>query len=53
MTGKRISYTDRNIRSVDIFLKEIRRSKPLTFDEEYNLWCRMQKGSRSAREQLV
>ena len=53
MTGKRISYTDRSIRSVDIFLKEIRRSKPLTFDEEYNLWCRMQNGSRSAREQLV
>lgn len=53
MTGKRISYTDRSIRSVDIFLKEIRRSNPLTFDEEYNLWCRMQNGSRSAREQLV
>ena len=53
MTAQKINFTDRSIRSVKTYLSEIGPSKPLTFDEEYNLWCRMQNGSRSAREQLV
>ena len=53
MTAKRIIFTDRSIRSVDTFLREIEHSKPLTSEEEYNLWSHMQNGSRSAREQLI
>ena len=53
MTAKRIIFTDRSIRSVDTFLSEIGHSKPLTSEQEHDLWCRMQNGSRSAREQLI
>lgn len=49
----RIIFTDRSIRSVDRFLKEISRFKPLTTEEEYRLWSLMQQGDKHAREQLI
>ena len=50
---KRVIFTDRSVLSVDLLLKDINKYSPLTADEEYDLWQRMQKGSYSAREQLI
>ena len=51
--GKNITFTDRSVDSVNSFLKAISKSKPLTNEQEYDLWLLMQQGSKSAREQLV
>ncbi len=48
-----IVFTDRSNRSVNRFLNEISHHKPLTTDEEYALWSRMQHGDKHAQEQLV
>ena len=53
MKGKRIVFTDRSQRSVDIYLKEISKMKPLTNEEEYKLWTQMQAGDMKARSRLV
>ena len=52
-TCKSVNFIDRNNVSVDSLLKDIRLYPLLTEDEEYELWQRMQKGSQSAREQLI
>lgn len=51
--GKNIAFTDRSINSVNSFLRDISKSKPLTKAEEYALWHRMQQGSLQARNQLI
>ena len=51
--GKNITFTDRSVDSVNHFLSNIRQSEPLTTEAEYDLWCRMRHGSKSAREQLI
>ena len=51
--GKNFSFTDRSVDSVNLFLSSIRQSEPLTTEAEYDLWCRMQNGSKSAREKLI
>ena len=50
---KTITFTDRRVDSVKCFLREIKKSEPLTNEEEHNLWQRMQQGSLQAREQLI
>lgn len=53
LNGKNISFTDRSVDSVNNFLNLIRKSNPLTNEQEHDLWLRMQQGSSSAREQLI
>ena len=53
INGRNISFTDRSVRSVDLFLSDIKPSEPLTTQQEYNLWVLMRQGNRSAREQLI
>ena len=50
---KTITFTDRRVDSVKCFLREIKKSEPLTNEEEHDLWQRMQQGSLQAREQLI
>ncbi len=51
--GRNISFTDRSVDSVNLFLKDIRNSEPLSNETEYDLWLRMQHGSKSARDKLI
>ena len=51
--GKNISFTDRSVDSVNIYLKDLKYSEPLSNEAEYDLWLRMQHGSKSARDKLI
>lgn len=51
--GKNITFTDRSNNSVNMFLRNIRKSAPLTTAEEYELWQLMQQGDQRARERLI
>ena len=51
--GKNITFTDRSNSSVDMFLRDIRKSVPLSSAEELELWYQMRQGSESARDQLI
>ena len=42
--GKNISFTDRSNSSVDMFLRDIRKSEPLSSAEEHELWRLMRQG---------
>ena len=53
LNGKNISFTDRSNDCVKNYLKNINCSTPLTTEEEYDLWLRMQQNSRQARNQLI
>ena len=48
--GKNITFTDRSNNSVNMFLRNIRKSAPLTTAEEYELWQLMQQGDQRARD---
>ena len=51
--GKNISFTDRSNSSVNMFLRHIRKSEPLSSAEEHDLWCMMRQGSERAREKFI
>ena len=51
--GKNISFTDRSNSSVDMFLRDIRKSEPLSSAEEHELWRLMRQGSQHAKNQLI
>ena len=51
--GKNISFTDRSNSSVDMFLRDIRKSKPLSSEEEQELWSQMRQGDRKARDRFI
>lgn len=51
--GKNITIIERSVDSVNLYFSAIRKAKPLSNEAEYELWHRMQHGSRSAREQLI
>lgn len=51
--GINITIIDRSVDSVNLYFHAIRKAKSLSNEEEYNLWLSMQKGSSSAREQLI
>ena len=53
INGKNISFTDRSVRSVDLFLRYVNSTTPLTTEQEYNLWALMRQGDSSARNQLI
>lgn len=51
--SKTVIFTDRSNKCVDLLLKDIRNYPLLTTAEERDLWERMQKGSKAARERLI
>ena len=51
--GKNISFTDRSNSSVDMFLRNIRKSQPLSSAEEHELWRLMRQGRQRARNELI
>lgn len=50
---KNITFTDRSNSSVNMFLKDIRNSQPLTNQEEYDLWLLMRQGNKQARDKFI
>ena len=53
INGKNITFTDRSNDSVDMFLRDIRKSTPLTTEAEHELWLRMRQGDDKARQELI
>ena len=53
INGKNISFTDRSVRSVDLFLRYVKATTLLTTEQEYNLWALMRQGDSRARNQLI
>ena len=51
--NKKVIFTDRSVKSVDLLLKEISKYPILSNDDEYSLWECMQKGSMAARDRLI
>lgn len=51
--GRNITFTDRSNSCVDMFLKDIRKSQPLTNKQEYDLWLLMRQGNKQARDKFV
>ena len=51
--GKNVIIIDRNVNSVDVILRDIRKTHPLTTQEEQQLWHHMQQGSQRARARLI
>lgn len=50
---KRMVFTDRSHKSVDLYLKEIGKTSPLTIEEEYRLGKQIKSGDIEARNKLV
>ena len=51
--GKKIIFTDRSNSSVDMFLRDIRKSEPLSSAEEHELWRLMRQGCQRARDKFI
>ena len=51
--GKNITFIDRTNNSVNMFLRDIRKSEPLTPSQEHELWLSMRQGSDKARSELI
>ena len=51
--GKNITFTDRSNSSVNMFLKDINKSQPLTNKQEYDLWLLMRQGNEQARDKFI
>ena len=51
--GKNIIIIDRNVNCVDAILNDARKTKPLSNEEEHQLWMLMQQGSERARTRLI
>ena len=51
--GRNITFTDRSNSSVNMFLKDINKSQPLTNKQEYDLWLLMRQGNKQARDKFI
>ena len=51
--GKNIIIIDRSVNCVDAILRDARKTKPLSSEEEQQLWQQMQQGSQRARARLI
>ena len=51
--GKNIIIIDRNVNCVDALLSDIRKTNPLSPEDESQLWKQMQQGSQRARARLI
>lgn len=50
---KKVRITDRSSTGVGMLLKEIRGAKPLTKDQEFDLWEQIKNGDNKARTKLI
>ena len=53
MNGKNVVFIDRNNESVNMFLREARKYKSLTTEQEYDLWLQMRQGDKHAKDKLI
>ena len=51
--GKNITIIDHSVNSVERIMKDLRKCKPLTSEEEHELWLDMKQGSKKAFDSLV
>jgi RNA polymerase primary sigma factor len=51
--GRNVVFIDRSNESVNMFLREARKYKPLTTEQEYDLWLQMRQGDKHAKDQLI
>ena len=51
--GKNITIIDHSVNSVERIMKDLRKCKPLTPEEEHELWLDMKQGSKKAFDSLV
>ena len=51
--GRNVVFIDRNNESVNMFLREARKYKPLTTEQEYDLWLKMRQGDKHAKDLLI
>lgn len=51
--GKNITIIDHTIHSVEAINDSLRKCKPLTTEQEYDLWLRTQQGDRQACDSLI
>ena len=51
--GKNIIIIDHSVNCVEAILADLRHRKPLTTEQEHDLWLRMQQGSKRAFDRLV
>ena len=51
--GKNITIIDHSVNSVERILNDLRKCKPLTTEEEHDLWLDMQQGSKKAFDLLI
>ena len=52
-TIKTTTYAQRSNACVNMFMRSIRKSQPLSNEEEYELWRLMRQGNAQAREKLI
>ena len=51
--GKNVVFIDRSNESVNMFLREARKYKSLTTEQEYDLWLQMRQGDKHAKDLLI
>ena len=51
--GKNVVFINRSNESVNMFLREARKYKPLTTEQEYDLWLQMRQGDKHAKDKLI
>ena len=51
--GKNITIIDHSVNSVERIMKDLRKCKPLTPEQEQEVWLEMQQGSKKAFDRLV
>ena len=51
--GRNVVFIDRSNESVNMFLREARKYKPLTTEQEYELWLQMRQGDKHAKDKLI
>ena len=51
--GRNVVFIDRSNESVNMFLREARKYKPLTTEQEYDLWLQMRQGDKHAKDLLI
>ena len=51
--GKNITIIDHSVNSVERIMKDLRKCKPLTPEQEQEVWLDMQQGSKKAFDRLI
>ena len=53
LNGKNITIIDHSVNCVEAILADLRKRKPLSAEQEHNLWLSMRQGSKRACDRLV